>query len=452
MATGESITQTLLYPKDQPLDDASIRGSLEILARRGLAVILLWAVLFAIWGLTAPISGAVVAGGIVKVDANRRTVTHRDGGIVAQILVREGEVVAEGQPLVVLDDVRIDASLDLVRDQLEAERVRGERLTAEVNLKLAWPPAKGRNAGKTGNGRLQEVIEREQQVFLSRRRNLDAQTGSLQQQMRDTEAEIAARRRHHQAGLEAVELMREELAANETLMEKGFLNRTRVLGLRRNVSEYEVRLQENLAELSKVEQRASELRGRIAALRDGYLQAASEDLRQTAARIVDFEERLRASEDASVRKVVAAPVAGRLIDLRVNTLGSALGAREPIVDIVPSGTPLLVEARVGVDAISEVQAGMVAEVRLPTYRNRTTELVSGRVSHVSPDAFQDRASGALYYIAHIEVSAESLKQAGDLRLIPGMMAEVFFKARDRTAFDFLVEPLVAAQRRAFRNQ
>lgn len=434
--------------QSQSLEDGALRAGLETAARRGLGVILAWVLLFAVWGATAPISGAIVAGGIVKVDANRRTVTHRDGGIVAQILVREGEVVAEGQPLVVLDDVRIDASLDLTRDQLEAERIRAARLAAEIALKPVWPPAK--EAARAG-GRQAEVQARERQVFQSRRRNIDTQTASVLQQIRDTEAEIAARRKNHESGLKAVELMREELASNEALMAKGYVNRTRVLGLQRNVHEYELRLHENLAEQSKAEQRASELRGKVAALRDGYVQAASEELQQVNGRIVDFEERLRASADASKRKVVAAPAAGRLIDLRVNTLGSAVGPREPIVDIVPSGTPLVVEARVGVDAISEVRAGMAAEVRLPTYRNRTTELVSGRVTHVSPDAFQDKASGALYYVAHVEVSAESLHQAGDLRLVPGMMAEVFLKSQERTVAGFLFEPIVAAQRRAFRS-
>lgn len=449
MFNAKLLALTAPAAQSQSLEDGALRAGLETVARRGLAVILAWVLLSVVWGLTAPISGAVVAGGIVKVDANRRTVTHRDGGIVAQILVREGEVVAEGQPLVVLDDVRIDATLDLTRDQLEAERIRAERLAAEVALKPFWPPKDKKAAG--GSGRQAGVLERERQVFLSRRRNLDTQTTSVLQQIRDTEAEIAARRRNNESGASAVALMREELAANEALMQKGYVNRTRVLGLQRNVHDYELRLHENQAEQSKAEQRASELRGKVAALRDGYVQAASEELQQTNSRIVDYEERLRASADASNRKVVTAPVAGRLIDLRVNTLGSAIGAREPIVDIVPSGTPLLIEARVGVDAISEVRADMVAEVRLPTYRNRTTELVSGRVVHVSPDAFQDKTSGTLYYVAHVEVSADSLHQAGDLRLIPGMMAEVYLKAQDRTVFDFLFEPIVTAQRRAFRS-
>ena len=403
------------------------------------------------WAWLAPLSGALVAAGVVKVDTNRKTVQHRDGGIVRDILVREGERVAAGQPLVVLDDARIDASFELTRSQIDAQRVRQSRLAAERAGAPAWTPPDELRRRAAAEPRLAEALARESALFQSRRAALDAQLRLVRQQLAEVGVEIGAREREHGSVLAALASMQDEVKLNRELYEQRYVNKTRVMGLERAAAEYGIKMDENRAELSQARQRGAELELRLATLRETAVQDAALELRDTAAKLVDLEEQLRAASDASARKVVVAPVAGRVLELRVSTPGGSIGPREPILDIVPDDGPLLVEARVGVDAIAELHAGLPGEVRLTAYRQRTTPLVEGRVVYVSPDALADRQSGAAYYLMHVELDRASLARAGAV-LQPGMAAEVFVRTHERSAIEFLLEPLANAARRSLRER
>jgi HlyD family type I secretion membrane fusion protein len=415
----------------------------------GLSAVGLWLLVFLAWALWAPISGAVVGGGLVKVEANRQTVTHRDGGIVAKVLVREGQIVAKGEPLIVLEDMRVDSTVELLQAQLVAEKLRQSRLEAEAAQRPAWtPPAALKDVDSV---RAAEALARERSAFEARRRTLQGQLDSVAGQISDTEAEIKAHQRNNEASQEALKLLREEVASNEQLLAENFVNKTRVMTLRRGLSDYESRIQSTEAELSQARQRRSELSGRQASLKLAYVQTATEDLRETTARIVDIEERLRTGQDAATRQVVTAPVAGRLVDLRVNTVGSAVGAREPIVDVVPSGVPLVVETRVSADAVGEVRVGQVAEVRLLGTKNRSQDLLAGTVTRVSADALVEERSGAPYFAVQVEVPLPDTALADGSGLMPGMSAEVYIRTSERTALQFLMDPLTAGLRRSFRE-
>lgn len=413
--------------------------------RAGFVAIGVYLLGFVGWATLAPISGAVVGSGLVKVEANRQTVTHRDGGIVAQVLVREGQTVARGQTLVVLEDARVETSVDLLAAQLDAERLRRSRLEAEAARARTWaPPA----ADAQAPARAREAAAREQRTFAARLQALDGQLAGIRRQLEDTDAEIVAHERNNLAAAEAVRLLRDETASNEALLQENFVNRTRVLTLRRSLAEYESRIQGTAAELAQARQRKAELAARVDALQLAYVQTATEELRETTGRIVEIEERLRAGQDAAQRQVVVAPVAGRLVDLRVNTVGSALGAREPIVDIVPTDAALRVEARVAADAIAQVRTGQPAEVRLLGIAKDGGDMLTGRVVAVSADALDEPRSGLPYFAVQVEVAPDPRHPAV---LMPGVSAEVFIRTSERTALDFLLDPLLAGMRRSFRE-
>jgi HlyD family type I secretion membrane fusion protein len=437
-------------------DEADVHALLGRLRRAGLAALGVWFALMAAWSMWAPITGAVVAGGLVKVEANRQTVSHRDGGIVARILVREGQQVKKGDPLILLEDARIDSSVDLLVAQLETERLRKSRLEAEVAFQPAWAPGAEQRSLAARDARMHEALAREQATFGARRRTVAGQIESARAQKRDAESEVAARLRDRVSTAEAMKLLKEELASNEQLLEQNFVNRTRVMQFKRGVSEYESRIQANEAELAQAQQRVSELDGRLQSLQDAYKQTAAEELREVTARVIDLEERLRASRDAAGRQVVTAPADGRLVDLRVNTVGSAIGPREPIVDLVPSDAPLVVEVRVGADAIGDLHPGLDAEVQLLPYRQRSSDLIDGKVLRVSADALTEQRSGAPYFSVQIELSQPSLAKAGaaygaELVVLPGMAAEAYIKTSKRTPLDFLLSPLTTSIRRSFRE-
>ena len=418
--------------------------------RQGLGAIGVWLALFAAWAAFAPISGAVVAPGVVKVESNRQIVSHRDGGIVAQILVREGQTVNKGQTLIVLEDARVETTVDLLQAQLVAEQLRKSRLETEAEMRGSRAPPALAGAGPLPE-RTREALARERSAFEARRRTLDGQLAAVRSQITDVETETKAHQRNAVASTEALKLLREEIASNEKLLEENFVNRTRVLALKRGLADYESRIETNQADLSQARQRKAELEGRLEALRLAYVQQATEELRESTTRVVDFEERLRAGRDAAGRQIITAPVAGRLVDLRVNTVGSAVGAREPIVDIVPADQPLVVETRVGAESITEVRAGQQAEVRLLGTRQRDTPLLDGKVVRVSADALVEPRSGLPYFAVQVEVHPPPEGFPQGLVLIAGQSTEVYIKTSERTALEFLLEPLTAGLRRSFRE-
>ena len=420
------------------------------IVRLGILVIAAGAAALAGWAVFAPLSGAVIAPGFVKVDLNRKVVQHQEGGIVRAIRVRDGDRVSQGQELVVLGDVRIDAQLDLLRTQLHAEHAKAARLEAEraYAAQPRFPAGLDRRAGEP---KIAEFRERETTLFRARRDALESQIALLRRQIRESSEEADALAVQIKAEARALGLQKEELAANERLLAQGYVQRTRLMTLERAVAEYEARHGERRAELSKARQRASELEFRILSMRNAYAQAAADELKETTARIFDLEERIRPSRDAAERQKIVAPIAGEVVGLRVFSSGSVIGPREVLMEIVPEDKRLIVEARIRPEDINHVRAGSQADVRLTAYSQRTTPLVHGSVMYVSGDRLADAQTGAPYYVVQIDVPNESLQRAGDLKLQAGMPAEVFIGTDSRTAMDYLLAPVTAYLRRAMRE-
>jgi HlyD family type I secretion membrane fusion protein len=411
------------------------------IVRNGVLLIVGSVVAFGAWAYYAPLTGAIIAPGFVKVDLNRKVVQHQEGGIVRAIRVRDGDLVTEGQELVLLEDVRIDAQLDLLRTQLDAERAKVARLEAERTL--ATKPVFPRLEKK-------EFTLREEALFRARREALDSQIEVLRRQIRETTEEAEALAQQIGAEEKALRLQKDELAANQALLEKGYVQKTRLLTLQRAVAEYEARHGERRAELSRARQRASELEFRILQMRNAYVQSATDELKESTARTFDLEERIRPSRDASQRQKIVSPIAGEVVGLRVFTSGSVIGPREVLMEIVPREKRLIIEARIRPEDINHVRAGIEADIRLTAYQSRTTPLVPGSVAYVSGDRMVDPQTGAPYYIVHIDVPEKPLARS-QLKLQAGMPAEVFIRTEARTALDYLLAPVTSFLRRAMRE-
>lgn len=425
-------------------------AELSRVARAGFGVLVLGLLLIGVWMVLAPLSGAVIAPGFVKLDMNRKVVQHQEGGTVKSILVRDGESVRQGQVLVVIDDVRLDATLDLLRTQHDGERAKAARLEAERAFlpSVAFP---SELAARGTEPKVAELISRETALFRARREALDSQVAVLRKQIRQTEDEARALDKQIAAEERALASQKEELALNQQLAKQGFVQKTRLMGLERAVAEYEARLEEHRAELAKTRQRASELELRVLAQRNGYVQAATDDLKEASTRLFDLEERLRPSKDASDRQRITSPIAGVVVGQRVFTPGAVVGPREVLMEIVPEDQNLIVEARIRPEDINHVRPGSAAEVRLTAYQQRTTPLVAGSVNYVSADRMTDTQTGAPYYVVQIDVPPDALEIAGNLRMQAGMPAEVYIRTDSRTAFDYLVAPVTAYLRRGMRE-
>jgi HlyD family type I secretion membrane fusion protein len=417
---------------------------LRRLTRRALVPLAIAGGLLAVWMYAAPLSGAIIAAGKLKVELNRKIVQHQEGGIVRQILVRDGERVRAGQALVVVGDVSNDAELSLLSDQLEAERLRAARAAAEAMLAATFaPPASSATSA--------EHAARERALFAARRRTLDEQIGSLNAQMRDAQAQAAALTGQIEAVQSSARLAGEELELNQRLVRDGYVQRARLLQLQREEADYRSRLAESMSDLAAARQRTSELQARIAQTRNQYQQQATDETREVAARIREIEERLRPSRDHVERQIVRAPVDGVVMSLRVSAVGEAIGPRDPILDLVPSQEKLVVEARIRPQDVNHVQENARADVRLTAFDARTTPLLPGKVAFVSPDRITAPETGESWFVATVEVDAATLKQHPQVRLQAGMPAELYVATPERTLFQYLAKPLNAFASKAMRE-
>jgi len=420
------------------------------LARAGLAVIVAGALGLGGWAAFAQLSGAVIAPGFVKIDLNRKVVQHQEGGIVREIHVRDGDQVRQGQPLVVIEDVRVDATLDTLSTQLIAERAKAARLVAEAaySAKVAFSADILRRENEL---KVAETLERERALFHARRAAVESQIALLRRQIREIGDEAGALNDQIAAESRAIGLQREELKANEDLLKQNYVQKTRVLTLQRAVAEYEAKHGEHRAELAKARQRGSELDLRIVSAQNAYKQTAIDELKDSTAKLFDLEERLRPSRDAAQRQQVVAPIAGEIVGLRVFTPGAVVGPRDVLMEVVPNDKVLIVEARIRPEDINHVRPGSEADIRLTAYKQRSTPLVQGSVNYVSGDRMVDTQTGTPYYVVHVDVPRAALEQAGNLKLQAGMPAEIFIRTDSRTAFDYLLAPVTSYFRRAGRE-
>jgi HlyD family type I secretion membrane fusion protein len=404
---------------------------------------------FGAWAAFAPLQSAIIAPGVLKVAMNRKTVQHFEGGIVKSILVKDGDQVRNGQRLVVLSDERVSAALQVLSQQLDVEQAKLARLQAERDeLAVVTFPTVLTERSRN-DARIAQLLLTERSAFDAKRRGLREQLALIDAQMHDIKQEISALRVQTEADASAAGMMEEELTAHEELQRKNFVSKMAVLRLRRGYEDYHVRRGARGAETAKAQQKTTELQARAANLRNDVKQRATDEIAIATARIAELEERRRASLDAVERQAVLAPIAGTVVGMKVFTLGGVVRPGEPLMDIVPTNTPLIIEARLNVDDVDQVRDGMDAKVRLTALAARSAVPLDGKLVYVSADQLESELTHAPYYKVHVKINETASQQTDPLaaRLQAGMQAEVFLQTGARTALDYLLEPVMASLRR-----
>jgi HlyD family type I secretion membrane fusion protein len=433
-----------------PAEDTGEAESPRGLIRAGIGGILVLMLAVIVWAALAPVSGAVIAPGAVRVDMNRKTVQHQEGGIIGEILVRDGSRVKAGETLIVLKDMRVEAGIEMVQTQLDGEIAKAARLTAEQVWaeNVSFPAELLKRAGDV---RVEELLRRETTLFRARRESYDTQLKLLRAQTSDITAEIRAREQQIKADRAAVRFTREELVSNQGLLKEGFISKVRILTLERSLADVEARLGEHEAELSAARGRVSELQLRAESLRTSMMQEAATEMQKTTVQILDLRERLRPFQDAADRQRIAAPIPGQVVGLKFTTVGAVIGPRDPILDVVPDNIELIIEGRIRPEDINYVSVGAEADVRLTSFRQRITPTVTGSVIYVSADRMEDKVDRMVYYVVHVRVTPEALAKAGDLKLQAGMPAEVFIKTAARSALLYVLDPISGFLQRSLRE-
>lgn len=418
--------------------------------RRGLLLMVLTCLWGGGWAALAPLSGAIIARGVVKVDTNRKTVQHLEGGIVKELRVREGDRVEAGQTLLVLADEQVRATLDLVQGQLHADLAKAARLTAERDeqSEITFPEPL---LALASTPKVAKILDEERHVLAAKRQTLSNRITLLRQQTREAEAEIQALHAQRQATAQALAHLEPQMTAYTALEQRKMLAKVELHRVHRLAEEYKARLSQHDASIANVRQRITDMQLQIMTLRHTAVQEAADALTQTLTRIAELEERLRPSRDALQRQQIVAPVRGTVVDLKVFTVGGVIGPGQPLLDLVPDDTPLIIEAHVGVEHIDDLRTGMAADIRLTAYPTRSTPLLLGQVTSISADRLTAPHTGIPYYAVYIQVEQASWAGHSHIRLYPGMPAEVFIKTAERTAVEYLLQPMTNALHRAFRE-
>lgn len=420
--------------------------------RRGLLAALIGCGIPVVWALLAPLDSAVVGQGVLKVESYRQVVQHQEGGIVKSILVRNGDQVRRGQPLLVIEDLRVTATVDALEQQYYSEWAKNLRLQAEreMNPLLAWPEEL---RAKLTIAVIGEVLTKERELFEQRKRTLEAQIGILNRQVQDAGVEITATSRQVEADRASLKAAQNEVRANRTLLDKGFVSPARMMALERAEADYASRQAEHEADIARARQKQNDLRFRLEGLRTNYRDGAAAELRESTDRLNEIRQRVKPMMDARERQQVVAPTDGLVVDLKVHTIGASIGPREVLMEVVPEGEKLIAELNLPVDSISDLQIGMPAEVRLKAFQQRTTPLVAGKLDYISADALTDpRAPQQPYYLARISIDDKALKAANVGVLQAGMPVEVYLRSRSRSAMAYLLDPVTQSLDRAFRER
>ncbi|RLJ67616.1 HlyD family type I secretion periplasmic adaptor subunit [Sulfurisoma sediminicola] len=407
-----------------------------------------------LWATLAPLSGAAIVTGNVIVATQRKTVNHLEGGIVKNILVTPGQRVAKDEPLVVLEDVVQSAATTQFRDALDAALAQASRLTAEKlnQSKTEFPQEL---LSRAADPKVAQILRNEEVFFKARLASLNESVRLLKQQINETGAQAAQLVEQAAAAERTLVIARNELEKAKKLFEQKYVSDTALMTARRTVAEREGQRAVSTADLEEVRAKVSALRLQLATVYDTRSKEAAQELRDTEKKIFELREQLRPTEDALRRRIVTAPIAGEVIDLKIHTAGGVIQPGEALMDIIPADEVLIVEGLLISRQIEEVRIGQVVEVELSAYRRRITPLVEGRLSYIAGDALPDPKnpmSHDLYYTVRVEIDPESVKRVGDVKVMLGMPITAFIKTRERSAFDYLFEPVTDLLRRSMRER
>jgi HlyD family type I secretion membrane fusion protein len=391
-----------------------------------------------VWGSLAQIDAGAIAPGEVIPSGRVKTVQHLEGGIIAAIDVREGDLVSEGQLLVRLQDTEARAQLAII----ETERVTQEALLARLIAEREGLPAGAlRPTGVAG-------VDNQVRLFEQRRRALAREEAGIRARIDQAKKEMAAWQARGATLTKSLEHHAENLQMNRKLHEQNFIAKARLLDLEMREAETAAVLQETRAEQQRALTRITDGELALAKLRSDWLTTVLDDLRKAQDALAGAKEREAVSRDRLARTHVLAPQEGRVQQLRYTTVGGVVPPNGAIMDVVPLKDDLVVEVKVAPDDIDVVTPGLPSRVRLTAYRPRTHIALHGKVIQVSADAVRDdKQPGRVWYTARVRIEDDPQIKKYEMVLVPGMLAQVEIVTGRRSVLRYLVDPvLVSAQR------
>jgi HlyD family secretion protein len=401
------------------------------------------------WAATAQLTGAIIAPGMVKVDQNLKSIQHRDGGIISEIAVREGDFVTKGQVMLRLDDAETRAELSIVRTQLVELMAKQARLMAERdNLDSIMMSSEL-------TSRIEDfphVFFGENRMFEGNRQNRKSQKEQLVLGIDQLGEEIKGLESQRDAKIDEIALVKTEHGKIKGLTDKRLIETSRKYVIDREMAKLMGERGEVEANIARAKARMSEIQLQIIAIDETARTEAQRELSAIEPKLSELRERRVAIEDRLARADIRAPLSGTVNELSVHTIGGVITPAEKLVTLVPADAALKIEAKLSPTDIDQVFVGQPAKLRFSAFNQRTTPELHGRIAYVSAATSSDPSTGQVYYLADVIVPSDELEKLGDSKLLPGMPVEVFVSTEERTAMSFLSKPLADQFSRAFREQ
>lgn len=415
---------------DMPTSDRGIR-------RIGLTIVFVTFGIFGTWAAVAPLSNAVHGSGVVTVQNYRKTVQHLEGGIVKELLARDGDMVKQGDPLIVLDEAQLSAEYESTRNQLIVARYKEARLRAERDGLQAIPPV---TMDGTDSDRAMEALAGEQQVFKARHDSLQGEISVNRERIEQMKQQIAGLNDMIRTKRNLEKSYTGEIRQLKELLAEGFVDNQRLLEQERKLDLLKTEVADHESTITKTKLQIGETELQIVQLKKKFDSDVANELSEVQAQVFDLQEKEAALRDRLSRVVIRAPESGMVLDMKVHTIGGVVSAATPLLDIVPASSELVIEAKVATKDIDRLELGKTADIRFSAFNQATTPVIEGTLIRISADSLTEERTGDPYYLVRVKVTEDGMEKLGNRKLQPGMPADVLINAGDRTMLQYLLKP------------
>mgnify|MGYP000967016751 CR=1 FL=1 len=420
--------------------------------RTGLKMLVGGVGVLSIWAVAVPLSAAIVVGGTLVAAGNIKKVQHPNGGVTAQIFVRDGATVREGDLLVRLDETQARTNLSVVAKQLDEIRTRIARLAAERDSSSEIVPPREWETKVAGGRDADQILLAEKSLFVARTTARLGQKDLLRRQTNQLSEQVSGLNAQVKSKESQLELISSELSGIKGLYEKQLVPLTRLTALQRESARLDGERGQLQAAIAETQSKISAAELQIVRIDQDFQTDVLKELRDSREKEAELTERIVAAKDLFNRIDIRAPTSGIVHQLSVHTIGGVIAPGEVIMEIVPNSDELQIEGRLQPKDIDQARVGQKAVVRFPAFNQRTTPELDGVVSFISADLTQDRQTNSSYYTIKVVLPREQRERLGSLQLISGMPSELFLNAGSRTMMSYLLKPIVDQARRSFNQR
>lgn len=412
--------------------------------RKGLWILLAGLIGFVAWAVSAPLDEGVPTEGVVSIETNHKVVQHLTGGIVSQLWVREGQEVHQGDVLFKLDDTNTKARYEEIRQRYAGLRAQEGRLQTEktgVQLIQFHPDLMAQQSDPL----IQQHMLNQSQLLLARRNALAADTAARRESIAGQHALIEGYQGVLTSQQAQLALLQDQLNGIKELTKEGFAPRNQQNDLEQKVAAVHGDMANTKANILRANKTILELNQQINTRIQTEKKETDSDMAQVKLQVESDAQKVKSLQDELARTEIRAPASGQVVGLQVHTVGAVIQPGQKLMDIVPSGEPLIIDAQIQPHLIDKIRVGQAADVRFSTFANSPQLLAEGKLMTISKDLLTKPAGtldgGTTYYLARVSITPKGMQDLKGRQLQPGMPVQVVIKTGERTLFAYLMHPL-----------